>query len=362
MPGSTKLLQFAVNFPYSQLTLEYYKRAIQIGKKDLSIILPKIPQIETRIYNKNPVDVYTTRNGDTNTQAAYNTSVRRGIIALADDQGFRDKFRAGLPMGLGLFTNVDNSYNTEEFNTENSKYPKPDAEIKGGKITPHDDLLIRHFWKPMYIKTVNPQLTGTVLANYGSDTTSEATQAVLNSLAKCHSYAPDASDGNHAEAFYNEKKMPMQLWDPYLYLGVITGHANEGYRVEFNIEYSYDQVAGTDYFYREKGWVNESTLQSIYKNEPSKLYYVNGGTIKGDEYTGQAFIKTQRLRIYETITDEVIADETAQPTPTPAYMLTSSTEHENRFKFLKPEVLVDTVATIEQMQPNPFDIELPNPF
>lgn len=102
MPGSTKLLQFAVNFPYSQLTLEYYKRAIQIGKKDLSIILPKIHRIETRIYNKNPVDVYTTRNGDTNTQAAYNTSVRRGIIALADDQGFRDKFRAGLPMGLGL--------------------------------------------------------------------------------------------------------------------------------------------------------------------------------------------------------------------------------------------------------------------
>lgn len=214
----------------------------------------------------------------------------------------------------------------------------------------------------MYIKTINPQVIGTYLSNYGSDTACITTKGNLDGIVKTHSYAPDRYDGNSAEAYYNEKKMPLQLWDPYLYLGIITGHDNQGYRVEFNIEYSYEEAAGTDYFYREKGWVNESTLQSIYKQQPSKLYIVNGGTTKLDEYRQKAFIKTERLRISETITDQVIASNAEQPNTTPAYMLVPSTEKENKFKWVKPEVIEDAVATIEQMQLNPFDIELPNPF
>lgn len=228
----------------------------------------------------------------------------------------------------------------------NSKYPLTDKEVKGAIVTPSDDVLIRHFWKPLYIKTINPHVIGTTINYYGSNTATVTTLGNLDKLVRTHSYAPDRYDGNSAEAYYNEKKMPLQLWDPYIYLGIITGHDNQGYRVEFNIEYSYEEVAGTDYFYREKGWVNESTLQSIYKQQPSKLYVVNGGTTNLDEYRQKAFIKTERLRIYETIMDQVIASEAEQPKPTPTYMLVSSTEKENRFKWVKYEVMEDAVATI----------------
>lgn len=54
---------------------------------------------------------------------------RYGIIALADDQGFRDKFRAGLVRGAQYGSFVDNDLNVDENVGTNAKDPLPDKEM-----------------------------------------------------------------------------------------------------------------------------------------------------------------------------------------------------------------------------------------
>lgn len=153
--------------------------------------------------------------------------------------------------------------------------------------------------------------------------------------------------------YYNEKKLPFQLWEPFLYLGVLTGHRNDYFEVEFKIEYSYEEIDGTDFFYRQNGWVNEQQIMSIYKKEPSKVFYINGMNSKDNEYGTKCMVHTQRLKIYETITNN-IADK-AQDHPTPAYYVDGD-------RVVIPEVVANSVENIETMMPNPFDVKLPNPF
>lgn len=325
----SKFAQFAVNFPYSQATTEFYKKAIKVGKNDYNIVLPKIHRIETVIKDYIPEIV----SKDLANAKFTDNTAELGIAAIANDEDMREKFKAGFWRGRPAYT-ADNR----------KKYPT-NISTDGEKDAPRpaDELLIRHNWKPLYIKTIRPEITSKNLYKLGTEKAVQGTASIA--------YRGDSAQ----QVFYNEKKLPLQLWEPCLYLGVITGHRNEHWEVEFKIEYSYEEIDGTDFFYRQNGWVDQKQIQSIYNKEPSKVFYINGMNSEVDKYDAKCMVHTQRLKIYETITND-ITSKVGQDTPTPAYIVDGN-------RAVVPEVAAsDSAEQIEQMMPNPFDVKLPNPF
>lgn len=325
----SKFAQFAVNFPYSQATTEFYKKAIKVGKNDYNIVLPKIHRIETVIKDYIPEIV---SKDLLDAKFTDNTS-ELGIVAIANDEDLRQKFKDGFWRG----DPADTANNRVKYPTNISTDGKKDPP------RPADELLIRHNWKPLYIKTIRPEVTSKNLYKVENEKAMQGTASVA--------YRGDSAQ----QVFYNEKKLPIQLWEPFIYLGVITGHRNEHWEVEFKIEYSYEEIDGTDFFYRQNGWVDQKQIQSIYNKEPSKVFYINGMNSVADKYDTKCLVHTQRLKIYETITND-ISSKVGQDTPTPAYIVDGN-------RAVVPEVAAaDSAEQIEQMMPNPFDVKLPNPF
>ena len=117
------------------------------------------------------------------------------------------------------------------------------------------------------------------------------------------SYKTNVAIGEEAQRlpYHNMKQWPLQLYQPYLYCGVMSSRSNAIY--EIKIEYSYEKVPGLDYSWIEQGTVNADAYTSAFKTNTSKLFVsptTTVGTGADKKYHNHMFVKTDKLNVVPT--------------------------------------------------------------
>lgn len=83
-------------------------------------------------------------------------------------------------------------------------------------------------------------------------------------------------------------------------LHVVKGEGHCGEQIQFDIEYSYEVIDATDYYWRDSGYIT-SAGSELYV-EPSKLYYFKNAVegTNADKFGVSCHVQTQRLSVKNT--------------------------------------------------------------
>lgn len=267
--------QWIMQFPYSNVSVQYLKQARKAGIKDIKVVLPKIHRVECRVQHAG--QLFETYDDDGNT-------VKReisGIVALANDTDMRKWPQLKFPANLGTnktrrLPSALNSAAIEEIDL-----PMP---------------LIEHVWKPMYAKNFSTGVKIQLFQNQATGAAPVKTQGVAR---------PNIDvDLTHERPFTNMKQLPMQFWEPHLYLGLWTEKIfPAGLQVKFDVEFSYEEVDGVDYSYREQGLISGELVSTLYNEEPSKVFFVKtieDRTPNPVEYHNNVIIRCSKLNVFDS--------------------------------------------------------------
>ncbi|MGL5719105.1 MAG: hypothetical protein ACRCX2_39255 [Paraclostridium sp.] len=301
MATANELNQFALKFPFADASLQRYKRGIQVGLKDMKVYLPKIHRIESKLLVGETRCGSENKNTPVQGKSTYNFVSSPTITVVADTTDMRNK--PDLPTAI--------RHNAQSVVDNSQINPNPD------KTTIAADnncvLALRAIWSPLYVKPYK-SITRPVLF-------SNATSTTIDSYNNPE--FPWAGDCGANLPYWNEKQMPIQLYDSKLYMGYILekGRAVNGELI-WTVEYSYEEIDGTDFFYREKGWIDEQTINDSLRTEPSRLFAVvyakhQSGDSSTVSYTNRGMVKTKRLKIMATPGGQTNTE--TDPAPVDAY-------------------------------------------
>lgn len=287
--------QFALNFPYCQTTLEYYKRAIKIGKKDATLVMPKIHRVETfMLPNESELLVTTpagTKGADDEQLIRHNV-YNNAIYAWASDKDIRP------------FQRGEKKFNKagarDWANSETQALPKADEELQS--VWEAEDMpSFRHYFRPLYVKNYpfNVDTASNEMYQPNVGINPKAKQDQYKEILRHYHVTPAFADLGKDLPYWNEKKLPLQLWEPRLYLGVAS-RCRIRSEIVFKVEYSYEIIDGQDYWFKENGFVDEKYITDIFSEEPSRMF-VATTRFEGAKYVSALNVKTQRLAIESTV-------------------------------------------------------------
>lgn len=337
----TNFRQFAIKFPYCQTTLEYYKRAIKIGKKDISVVLPKIHRIETKciplprdrsysinLWSGNPYAPGHAKAGEQDTSTAtkkLHSIYSTGLTLCVNNSDMRSNFLSDILPPTERTQNTKYDEDTEAVR----KYWYPHVSPNNQPRMPLS--ILRHIVKPMYCKVF--PFSGVNVSSQDfevawGDNPSTDTDTFYRTQTK-----PGFSELGETLPYWNEKKLPFQLWSPELFVG-ISGIAVDC-DILISVEYSYEMIEGQDYWYRENGFVSQETIEETFREEPSKLFACATSQTTDTTFLYDSLsVKTQRLAIEQTPSKVGNLSDIPEKTPAPQWVYKTD---DQKYKVKYPE-------------------------
>lgn len=280
-----KIYQFALHFPYCESTINYYKQAIKAGEKNLKVVLPKIHRVESKV-----LTILSKGLPIRDDKSQNYLQVATNIMALANDTDMR------------LFHDTKGAeYSADAETVKTKKAPILTNPKQMGDIT-----VFRHLNSPMYCKpyyqyysahnvvmTRIPKGTGTTELE-GNNQRAEFER--IQTSEDIH-----MDDAYGTSPYYNDKQLPLQLWNPELFVGlhIVKGEGSVGVQMQFDLEYSYEEIDATDYYWRDSGYTSGGSELYV---EPSKLYFFKNAVegVNADKYGIPCHVQTQRLSVKNT--------------------------------------------------------------